>query len=301
MTIEMKDFWQNHRSDYLPDYHGDVTKDFLRDLASQICVPEGKSIVITSVYRKPSLSSKLLTKIVASRELKLKRLYQGNFSSQPSEDNFNIWFTAENFRPLLDSNFDAFLSYDLDTYMGVNQYLPLWVCRLGPTTLIANETQIAMTRKREISKNRLKNFAVVASNPEQIRSHFIKNLMKHDEVEIFGKLGKAIQNKNDTLREFNFNICFENDIYPGYVTEKAIEAYRSGCIPVWRGDDAGQFINKDAIIDVTNMTITEAIQEVLRISKDPELMIEMKSAPLLKKIIPIEQVVVNLQKSYQEK
>jgi len=301
MTVVLKDFWSSHKSDYLTSFSGDVTKEFLRDLASQIFIPGNRPIVITSVYKNDTLPSKLFRRILSSEESRQKELYQGRISSQPSLNGFNIWYTAENIRPLLDSKFDAFLSYDLDTFMGANHYLPLWLCRLGPTTKIANENQLLLTREREISEYRSKNFAAVVSNPEQIRAHFIACLQRKEKVEIFGKLGKRISNKDETLNKFNFNICFENDLYPGYVTEKAVEAYLSGCIPIWRGNDAGQFFNKDAIIDVTEMSVVEAVREVQRISKDFELMNKMKSTPLLRKTIDLNEIILNLRKRYQEK
>jgi hypothetical protein len=158
---------------------------------------------------------------------------------------------------------------------------------------------VALTQEREISLGRSKDFAVVASNPEQVRGHFIRNLQKVENVEIFGKLGRQISNKDEILKQFNFNICFENDLYPGYVTEKAIEAYLSGCIPVWRGNDSGEFFNKDAVIDVTNLSVIDAVREVQRISKDPELMTRMRTAPLLRKTIDLEKIIADLRKRYQ--
>ncbi len=29
-----------------------------------------------------------------------------------------------------------------------------------------------------------------------------------------------------------FNLCEENSVYPGYYTEKVVEAYATGCIPI---------------------------------------------------------------------
>jgi len=301
MTTLLRDFWPSHRSDYFPDFPGDVAKEFLKDLADQVVFPGKRPVVITSVYKTQSLATKLFTKIISSENSKQKKLYQGNFSSQPLKNSFNIWYTAENIRPLLDSGFDAFLSFDLDPFMGANYYLPLWLCRLGPTVKAAKENQLALMSERQTPKHRAKNFAAVVSNPEQIRGYFITSLQRKEEVEIFGKLGKRITNKDETLNEFNFNICFENDLYPGYVTEKAIEAYLSGCIPIWRGNDAGQYLNNDAIVDVTGLSIVDAVTEVQRISNDPELMTKMKSAPLLKKTIDLDAIIVNLRKRYQEK
>ena len=38
-------------------------------------------------------------------------------------------------------------------------------------------------------------------------------------------------------RNYRYFLCFENDLYPGYVTEKPIEAWASGSVPLWRGID----------------------------------------------------------------
>ena len=47
-------------------------------------------------------------------------------------------------------------------------------------------------------------------------------------------------------------MCFENDIYPGYVTEKPIEAYIGDAIPLYYGLDVANYLNSKAIINLTN-------------------------------------------------
>jgi hypothetical protein len=299
MNIEFKDFWKSHQSDYFQDYHGDVTKSFLYDLAKHVMENGNLGITYTSVYKHDSYPARISRKFKKDKSQELDRKYGRSFSSHPNKEVFNIWFTAENLRPPLDKKFDSYLSYDLETYSGLNTYLPLWLCRLGPTVKLANQNQINLTNYRDADKIRRRNFAVVASNPEQIRTYFISKLKQFEDVEIFGKLGKEIQNKDLTLRNFNFNLCFENDLYPGYVTEKAVEAYISGCIPIWRGLDGGEFFNKNAMIDVTNLDIESAINKVIEISRDRRAMQEMRNEPLLAKTISIDKVISNLQKRYQ--
>jgi hypothetical protein len=298
MTSFFRDFWDSKPSDYFPNYKGDVTKSFLSDLGERVTENQSNQLVFTSVYKKNSLHQRIATKIIKGRIQKLDLQYGKIFSSEPKKNKFNIWYTAENIRPPLDKNFDAFLSFDLDTYSDRNSYLPLWVCRLGPSVEIAIQAQTKLTQERQIDGLRPKNFAVVASNPEQIRKYFALKLNKEEEVFIFGKLGLPIPNKNLVLRDFNFNICFENDLYPGYVTEKAVEAYLSGCIPIWRGSDAGGFFNKNAMIDVTNLSIEEGVKKVVEISKDKELIQKMRIEPLLVKKISIEQIVINLRNKF---
>jgi hypothetical protein len=45
-------------------------------------------------------------------------------------------------------------------------------------------------------------------------------------------------------------LCFENDIYPGYITEKPFEAYLAGTIPLYYGLDVEGFINPKAVINL---------------------------------------------------
>jgi hypothetical protein len=301
MTVKLQDFWVSHESDYFLGFNGDVTKSFLINLANQVTENKESNTVYTSVYRRTSIQERIRNKISLKEESSLNKLYAKDFSSKPIPNHFNIWYTAENIRPPLEQNFDAFLSFDLDTYEGSNFYLPLWLCRLGPTIETAIEMQYSLTKKRKVGNPRAFNFCMVASNPEQIRNYFISRLKKYVDVSVYGKLGRPVKNKNATLQNYNFNICFENDLYPGYVTEKAIEAYMSGCIPVWRGDDAGEFLNSEAIINVSGLSVSGAIERVIKVSADLELVQHMREQPLLKKTIPIESIISDLKNIYQSR
>jgi hypothetical protein len=147
---------------------------------------------------------------------------------------------------------------------------------------------------RKTTELRKMNFCMVASNPEHIRNHFVERLKIHSKVDVFGRLGSPIINKNVTLQNYNFNICFENDLYPGYVTEKAIESYLSGCIPVWRGLDTAGFLNQDAIVDITNLSVEEGIRKIIEVSKDAELMQHIRAQPILKKNVDLAELILNL-------
>ena len=301
MTVKLQDFWASHESDYVDGFHGDVTKALLINLADRVTESDETDTIFTSVYRSASIQERFLNKISFKEKSLLNKLYAKEFSSKPIRNHFNIWYTAENIRPPLEMDFDAFLSFDLDRYDGSNFYFPLWFCRLGPTIDAANEMQHSLTKKREVGDPRTFNFCIVASNPEQIRNYFISRLKKYSDVSIYGKLGTPVKNKNSTLQNYNFNICFENDLYPGYVTEKAIEAYMSGCIPVWRGDDAGEFLNNEAIINVTGLSVADAIERVINVSADSNLVQYMREQPLLKKTIPIERIISDLKNIYQSR
>ncbi len=72
-----------------------------------------------------------------------------------------------------------------------------------------------------------------------------------NKIELFAK-GK-IQNKIIAQSEYKYALCFENVRYPGYVTEKIIECYVAGVIPLYLGaPDINSFVPRDSFIDLRN-------------------------------------------------
>jgi hypothetical protein len=73
------------------------------------------------------------------------------------------------------------------------------------------------------------------------------------------RLGKTIKklnpqhcvDKNETVSRYKFALCFENNIYPGYVTEKIIDCLAAGVIPIYLGaPDIKKIIPDTAFIDM---------------------------------------------------
>ena len=61
--------------------------------------------------------------------------------------------------------------------------------------------------------------------------------------------------KQHTVSGFRFALTMENFQYPGYVTEKIIDALAAGSIPLYLGaPDIGDFIPSDAFIDLRNFS-----------------------------------------------
>lgn len=62
---------------------------------------------------------------------------------------------------------------------------------------------------------------------------------------------KFCEDKIETISNYKFSICFENTAYPGYVTEKIIDCYMAGVIPIYLGaPDIGKFVPPDSFIDM---------------------------------------------------
>jgi hypothetical protein len=55
------------------------------------------------------------------------------------------------------------------------------------------------------------------------------------------------------LSKYRFSICYENAVFPGYITEKPFDCWFAGCIPVYLGaPDVTRFIPEGTFIDKRN-------------------------------------------------
>lgn len=66
------------------------------------------------------------------------------------------------------------------------------------------------------------------------------------------RIGAApVADKLMTMTQFKYALCFENCVFPGYVTEKIFDCFFSGCIPVyWGAPDIADFVPAEAFIDM---------------------------------------------------
>ena len=81
-------------------------------------------------------------------------------------------------------------------------------------------------------------------------------------------------NKIEYLKDFKFNICPENTISEGYITEKLFDAFKAGCIPIYNGDENIELdlVNKNALLFFRkNEDNTELIKEIEKLHKDDKL------------------------------
>lgn len=77
------------------------------------------------------------------------------------------------------------------------------------------------------------------------------------------------KNKQETLKEYNFTLAFENADYNGYITEKIIHAFMAGTIPLYWG--GGDFLKEtfpsNCYIDCRNKDPNEIYQLIKTMSQ----------------------------------
>ena len=88
-----------------------------------------------------------------------------------------------------------------------------------------------------------------------------------------------------------FVFAFENDLFPGYVTEKAPEAWATGAVPLYWGSDPKGFIYSKAVINCADFqSLEEFTEKVREVNKSKELWESYASQPLLLKRPNLDEV-----------
>lgn len=137
------------------------------------------------------------------------------------------------------------------------------------------------------------------SNSSSDRFDFFNALSKYRQVAsggaLFNNVGGRVDDKEAFLRKHKFNIAFENCSYPGYVTEKLVEAFAAGTIPIYWGDPlVTETFNPEAFINCNDYSSwNEVIEAVKRLDEDDELYMKMLTAAPLKEGEPSLDSLIN--------
>ena len=163
-----------------------------------------------------------------------------------------ICYIGENMRPSY-IGYNYSLSFDYDTYGGRNFRLPLWYSRLAwpgfeqkprkPNLHNHGYEQLIPIKQllypRNLDMQQKKEFcALIAGNPEGLRINLFHSISQYKQIHGYGNMFNAPLRKSkfEILPNYKFCLCPENSIYDGYVTEKLIDAYAGGCVPIYSGD-----------------------------------------------------------------
>ena len=157
-------------------------------------------------------------------------------------DCVRIFYTGENIRT--DWNIaDYGIDFDYMEFGDRHLHMPLFA--------IYNKAQESnlMTRHKaniqSLCQNTKKFCGMVVSNSgygvmDMLRTDFFHILNSYKQVDSGGRwnnnIGGPVTDKIAWLKNYKFNICFENSSYPGYLTEKLFDAFAAGCIPIYWGD-----------------------------------------------------------------
>ena len=222
----------------------------------------------------------------------------GNTQTDPKK---TIMYIGENVRPNF-MGYDYSLSFDYDTYGGRNCRLPLWYSRVEwpgykyrvrkPNRLhhgyepLISLAKLTSTRYADESTPNKRFCLLVANNPESLRISMFNSLSQYKQVDGYGNMfGRPlVASKFDVMKDYRFAMCPENSIYPGYVTEKLIDAYAGGCVPIYSGHpNMDTEFNQDAFLNYQDyLDMDNFVAAVKDIDCSEEVYEKYYNQPLLK-------------------
>lgn len=184
----------------------------------------------------------------------------------------SIWYTAENFRNP-NALFNGTIGFDATDSFNNSLYFPFWMYRLD-WGLGNDLSEIApkpdeLVRSRNVSLPANHSVCVFSSTRDPGRIRLVSILESAFEVVKFGTgFNSKVASKMESARGFRFQLSPENSLTAGYVTEKLVESWFCGNLPIWEGLHAESNFNKDSYIDVTRKTAVEIISELEGIDND---------------------------------
>jgi len=214
----------------------------------------------------------------------------------PPKPSRRIWFTGENVRPPA-SGFSATLSFDATS--DINFRVPLWWLLFpapGSRKAVTSEShrlgiqpsleEAVNGRDLPQQGNRPKFACTFIGKPEPTRLEILSALESVGKVDKFGPyFGREVEHKFPVAIDYDFVVCPENDLYPGYITEKAVEAWACGAVPLYAGNDVYGDLNPHAVINVTDFTnLGDFCAFVQKLESDPEKLGLMRGESLLSKV-----------------
>lgn len=113
-------------------------------------------------------------------------------------------------------------------------------------------------------RNRKFKFSMIYKNNHYLRSAFIKHLDLTSTNALIVGPDQRIDKKMTALSDASSNFCFENSVAHGYVTEKLIEAFCSGCYPIYYGAPLDKEIfTQDNILNLFEVDQKGNIKEIV--------------------------------------
>jgi hypothetical protein len=122
-------------------------------------------------------------------------------------------------------------------------------------------------------KTKLISFISSAKNYTSGHAFRLKWLYRlKDKVDVFGRDINPIDKKEKGLCDYMFSIAIENDQYESCWTEKILDCFATGTVPIYHGaPDINNFFNKNGIITLTDDFDTSKLSKELYESMMPAI------------------------------
>lgn len=129
---------------------------------------------------------------------------------------------------------------------------------------------------------------VVSNGKAKKRVDFYHKLNKYRAVDSGGRflnnVGGPVANKLDFISKYKFTLAFENSSAEGYTTEKLVEPFMAGSIPIyWGNPKVAEEFNTDAFLNYHDYGDDESfIQKIIEVDQNDSLYLKMAEQPMFR-------------------
>ena len=147
--------------------------------------------------------------------------------------------------------------------------------------------RIPFTREELMKKSGFCNFVVSNCFAYDVRADFFELLSKYKKVDSGGRfknnIGHLVGDKLTFQNKYKFSIAFENCSYPGYTTEKIVDAFAARTIPIYYGDsDVAKDFNPKTFVNAHDYrSFEEVVERVKEIDNNDDLYLSMMNEPII--------------------
>ena len=139
-----------------------------------------------------------------------------------------------------------------------------WQMKTSPNRNLAIQNELQTKRLEAIEyfgkKNKLDLYGKGWESLENLPKNWQQKLQNLDTI----KKSTPIKDKLKTISSYKFAICFENVSYPGHITEKIIDCFVAGIIPIYLGpENINYFIPKDTFINMRDFKSWQDLNDCL--------------------------------------
>lgn len=218
--------------------------------------------------------------IVVSPDKNPDILFYSIFGSEHKKYNNvrKIFYSGEPFGPRDDADFNITFNKSSNN----NYRYPLWLSYTNNYLL----EECNRRKNRIINIPKRSKFCSFISNGEcktTNRREIVEKLSKYKRVDCGGNFlnnigytvprGTNCSGKIEHNNNYKFAIAFENENYPGYVTEKICDIYKSNCIPIyWGNKEVLEDFNPKTFIYANNFTnFDELVDYIIKVDNDDQL------------------------------
>lgn len=179
-------------------------------------------------------------------------------------DCVRIFYTGENVAPNF-NECDYAISFEKLEYGDRHICMPNFFKYNKEINMIENR---CLNLDKDVLQRKFCCFVVSNGNADPIRQEAFEKLNEYKTVDSGGRfmnnIGGPVEDKLSFQANYKFALAFENGSHRGYTTEKILQAFASGVVPIYWGDPAvGDYFNKKAFINVTDFkSLDEAIEYV---------------------------------------